>query len=132
FDDVGDLGDTQQRCHAWQDVLAGGGGGSQNVRVAPCYFCHQRGNVLGQQVVIGCVVCMQHLAHASNRRGGLRCGAAAGTGNQDGDILVDGLGGSECTQGGCFQGSVAVFCNDQYTHGINLLISNLRNGVRSP
>jgi hypothetical protein len=121
-DDLGDLRHVLERGDPGQHVLAGGGGGRQQVGVVAGQFRDQRRGGLGQQVGVGGVVGHAYLGHAIELGGGLGDGADAFTDDQHMDLaaVVPGnlLGGRDHVGGGAGQGAVVMFREYQDAHAI--------------
>ncbi len=90
FDDVGNLRHIQQCGDARSDVLAGGVGRKQDVAVAACMGDDDRRQRLGELVLVGGTVDVQHLGDTDNLPCGHGGGARIAAGHQHVHIGVDG------------------------------------------
>src|SRR5680860_1282435 len=117
-DNVGYLGNIQQRSNARHKVLTRGTGSRQNVAIAFAQFHNQGTEVLTQEVAINCVVCNQYLCNAFSLGCSFSNGTAVFTSNQYIDIAADGFGSRYNTQGGLLQAAVVVFSNYKDAHQI--------------
>src|SRR5690606_19969154 len=115
-DNVGYLGNVQQRSNARHEVFTGGTGRSQDVAVALTYFSNQLAQVLTQEMTVRGVVCNQYLVHAFRLGSGFSDGAYVLTGNQHVDVATDGLGSRYNVQSSLLQAAVVVFSNYQDAH----------------
>src|SRR5690606_28143544 len=114
--DLGDLVDVQLCGHARQEVLAVGGGGSQDVAVIGCQTGDQRCYVFRQLVGVGRIVGDQHLGYALDLGSRFADGAAATAGYQYMDVATDGFGRGDGIQGRCREDGVVVFSDNQDSH----------------
>src|SRR6516165_7939832 len=79
----------------------------------------ERGDVLGEPMVVGVGIGEQHLASPGDRGGGLRHRATVLAGDQYVDVLAgDFLGGGNGVEGRWLQRAVVVLGDDQSSHQI--------------
>src|SRR5690606_4702391 len=99
-----------------QEVLAVGGGGSQDVAVVARQAGNQRRDVLRQLVGIGGIVSDQHLGHALDLGRCFTDGTAAAAGYQHVNVATKGLGRGNGVQGRSRENGVVVFSDNQDSH----------------
>ena len=117
LDDVGDLHDVEQRRDARHHVLAGGGRRRDDRVVGPGERDDQRGERLGQHVLVGRRIGEQHLLDAVELGGGIghRLRLA---GDQHVHVAAQRLGGGQRLVGGILERLVVVLGEEKRGHGV--------------
>ena len=103
--DVGNLHDVEQRGDARHHVLAGGGRGRDDRVVVPASDDDQRGERLGQHVLVGGAVGEQHLLDAVELGRGVGDGLGVLAGDQHVDSAAERLRGGQRLVGGVLERS---------------------------
>ena len=120
LDDVGQLGDVQQRGEARHDVLAVRGRGGEDRAVAGRQRLQQQHEIFGDRRRVGGVLDLQHAGDARHLGRGRGRRAAVLPGDQDVDRIVQRPRRRDRGQGRLGQPAVLVLRQDQDAHQITL------------